>query len=126
MHETRRARLEMLIKSKGGKLADLNEALGLPRNATKLARIRNANARLDRGTVYVMGDREAREIEEKLGLERGWMDTPPTYAELLGEEDPRSKVMVLMEALPEDQWSTAVRLLDALAKPVAPKNGTTG
>lgn len=54
VHETRRARLEMLVQQHGGKLAELNEALGLARNATKLARIRNANARLERGTVYVM------------------------------------------------------------------------
>lgn len=126
VHETRRARLEMLVQQHGGKLAELNEALGLPRNATKLARIRNANARLERGTVYVMGDREARDIEEKLGLERGWMDTPPSYAEMHGEDDPRAKVMALMESLPQDEWATAVRLVGALAQPKEARNGTTG
>ncbi len=116
----------MLVQQHGGKLAELNEALGLPRNATKLARIRNANARLERGTVYVMGDREARDIEEKLGLERGWMDTPPSYAEMHGEDDPRAKVMALMESLPQDEWATAVRLVGALAQPKEARNGTTG
>lgn len=70
-----------------------------------------------------MGDNLARKIEERLGLEHGWMDTPPTYAELLGDEDPRTKVMQLMEAMPADQWATAVRLLDALAQPTQ-KTGT--
>lgn len=64
-----------------------------------------------------MGDPLARKIEERLELEKGWMDTPPTYAELHGEQDPRTKVMLLMEAMPPDQWATAVRLLDALAQP---------
>ena len=67
----------------------------------------------------------AREIEEKLSLETGWMDTPPSYAELQGDDDPRAKVMLLMESMPPDQWPTAVRLLDALAQP-AKGNGTTG
>lgn len=71
-----------------------------------------------------MGSPMAREIETSLGLETGWMDTPLTWAEALGQEDPRAKVMQLMEAMPPDQWSTAVRLLDALAQPAA-RNGTT-
>lgn len=124
--ETRRARLEILVRRHGGKLANLNEALGYERTHTQLARIRNKNNRTDRpGKGYVMGDQQARDIEEKLGLEHGWMDTPPTYAELHGEQDPRSKALILMDALPPDQWDTALRLLDALAKPTQ-ENGTTG
>ena len=45
--ETRRARLEMLIKRFGGKLADLNEALGYERTHSQLARIKNKNQRSD-------------------------------------------------------------------------------
>jgi hypothetical protein len=71
-----------------------------------------------------MGDAMAREIEEKLSLPVGWMDTPPSYLEINGDNDPRTKVMQLMEAMPPDQWQTAVRLLDALAQP-AKGNGTT-
>jgi len=74
---------------------------------------------------YQMGDAMAREIEQKLSLDVGWMDTPPSYAELHGEDDPRTKVMLLMEAMPPDQWATAVRLLDALAQP-AKATGTHG
>jgi hypothetical protein len=122
--ETRRNRLEMLIK-KHGSIAELNTALGLSRTDPKLALIRNANKRGDRAKPHQMGDAMAREIEEKLSLGTGWMDTPPSYAELHGEEDPRTKVMQLMEAMPPDQWQTAVRLLDALAKPTQ-ATGTTG
>lgn len=124
--ETRRARLEMLIKRYGGKLADLNEALGYERTHSQLARIKNKNQRSDRpGKFFAMGDDQAREIEKKLSLDVGWMDTPPSYAELHGEDDPRTKVMLLMEAMPPDQWSTAVRLLDALAQP-SQATGTHG
>lgn len=74
-----------------------------------------------------MGSPMAREIEAALNLPIGWMDTPLTCAELHGEDDPRTKAMQLMEALPPDQWATAVRLLDALAQPAATRaNGTTG
>lgn len=124
--ETRRTRLEMLIKRYGGKMADLNEALGYERTHSKLARIKNKNQRSDRpGKFFVMGDDQAREIEQKLSLGLGWMDTPPSYLELLGDDDPRTKVMQLMEAMPPDQWATAVRLLDALAQP-AKATGTHG
>ena len=72
-----------------------------------------------------MGDDLARKIEERLTLEAGWMDTPPSYAELHGEEDPRTKVMQLMESLPPDQWATVVRVVDAIAKPII-STGTNG
>lgn len=122
--ETRRTRLEMLLKRFGGKLANLNEALGYERTHSQLARIKNKNQRTDRpGKYFEMGDELAREIEAKLSLEKGWMDTPPSYQELLGDNDPRTKVMQLMEAMPPEQWQTAVRLLDALAQP-AQSNST--
>lgn len=115
----------MLIK-KHGKLADLNEALGYERTHSQLARIRNKNMRTDRpGKFYSMGDEQAREIEQKLSLDLGWMDTPPSYAELHGEEDPRAKVLLLMEAMPPDQWATVVRLVDAVAQPTK-ATGTDG
>ena len=71
----------MLIK-KYSTIAALNEALGLEKTNARLSQIQNASIRSDRGTPYEMGDPTAREIEEKLGLEKGWMDTPPTYEEL--------------------------------------------
>lgn len=114
----------MLIK-KHGSIAELNVLMEWPRTDPKLAQIRSANMRSGRDKPYQMGDAMAREIEEKLSLGLGWMDTPPSYSEMLGDDDPRTKVMQLMEAMPPDQWATAVRLLDALAQP-AQATGTQG
>lgn len=122
--ETRRARLEILIAQHGG-IAELNEKLTWSRTDPKLSQIRNANTRPGRDKPYQMGDAMAREIEEKLKLERGWMDTPPSYTEIHGENDQRAKVMLLMERLPDDQLAVAARLLDALAEQPPQKNGTT-
>lgn len=122
--ETRRIRLGMLVK-KHGTVANLNRAIGWEETNARLYQIHNRSIRADRGTLYEMGDPTAREIEEKLSLGLGWMDTPPAYDELHGEDDPRTKVMLLMEAMPPDQWATVVRLVDALAQP-AQDNGTTG
>ncbi len=126
VEETRRHRLQMLVK-KHDSMASLCEKLGYARNETAtLTRILNANVRHDRGgEPYNMGSPMARKIEEKLSLGLGWMDTPPSYAELHGEEDPRAKVMLLMEAMPPDQWATVVRLVDAVAQPT-PSTGTHG
>lgn len=59
----------------------------------------------------------ARDIELKLGLPAGLMDTPLSYSEIHNEEDPRALVMSLMEAMPSSEWATVVRLVDALAQP---------
>lgn len=121
--ETRLTRLAMLVKQHGGSLAALNEAIGLDRTDATLSQIRTKAPHSRTGKPRVMGDDLARKIEEKLSLGLGWMDTPPSYAELHGEEDPRTKVMLLMEALPPDQWPTAVRLLDALTQPATGTHG---
>ena len=123
--ETRLIRLKMLIKRYNDKLADLNEAIGLVRTDSTLSQIHNQSVHSTTGTPRAMGDVLARRIEKALNLERGWMDTPPSYEELSGANDMRAKALAVMEAMPEDQWATALRLLDALAKPTA-KNGTTG
>lgn len=118
VEETRRERLRLLVDQEGG-LANLCARLSLSRKETSgLSRILNANIRHERGGVpYVMGSQMARDIEIKLALPVGQMDTPITYAELHSAEDPRTKVMSLMEAMPRSEWATVVRLLDALAQP---------
>lgn len=121
--ETRLVRLRMLVKKHNDSLADLNEAIGLVRTDATLSQIRTKAPHSKTGKPRVMGDDLARKIEERLSLEAGWMDTPPSYAELHGEEDPRTKAWLLMEALPPDQWPTAVRLLDALAQPATGTHG---
>lgn len=109
-----------MLLEKHRTFAAINEALDWPRTDSRLSRIKNANTRTDRdGKVFQMGDAIAREIEAKLGLPLGHMDTPLTYAEIYGEDDPRAKVMLLMEAMPSSEWATVVRLLDALAQPAA-------
>lgn len=121
--EIRRMRLEMLISRYNGKLANLNEALGLERNHSQLARIRNRNARTDRpGKYFDMGDEQAREIEEKLSLDRGWMDTPPTYSDLHGENDPRSALIKATEDMSAADLYTALRLVTALKSPSSDSN----
>lgn len=121
--ETRLARLQMLVKQHGGSLAALNVAMGLDRTDATLSQIRTKAPHSKTGKPRVMGDDLARKIEEKLSLGLGWMDTPLSYAEMHGQEDPRTKVMQLLEGMPPDQLQTAVRLLDALTQPAT---GTEG
>lgn len=114
--ETRKQRLAML-KERYKTWAALNEAIGWSPADPRLSQIASGSLRSGRGTPYVMGDLTARKIEEALQLAEGWMDTPPTYAELHNQEDPRALVMTLMEAMPSSEWTTVVRLVDALAQP---------
>lgn len=118
VEDTRRERLKRLAQQEGG-LANLCAKLSLSRKETSgLSRILNANIRHERGGVpYVMGSQMARDIEQKLDLPTGFMDTPLSYAELHNEEDPRALVMSLMEAMPSSEWATVVRLVDAIAQP---------
>ena len=123
--ETRRARLSILVKQHGNSLAALNEVLGLDRTDATLSQIRTQAKHSKTGKPRVMGDDLARKIEEKLNLPVGWMDTPPTYAELAGDNDPRAMIEHLVQEMPPEDWPTALRLLSALKKP-EPKNGTSG
>jgi hypothetical protein len=122
VQETRKSRL-ILLKKKYGRWVDLNLAIGWEKTNPRLSQIYKGTLRSDRNIPYAMGDETAREIEVKLGLPIGWMDTPATYDEILGSEDQRAKVLQLMEAMPPDQWATVVRLVDALSQPVL-KDGT--
>jgi hypothetical protein len=74
--ETRRQRLAILVKQHGT-VAKLNRAMGWEDTNARLYQIHNRSVRADRGTLYEMGDPTARQIEKKLGLDEGWMDTPP-------------------------------------------------
>lgn len=126
VEETRRLRLQMLVNQHKG-MANLCEKLGYARNETAtLTRILNGNIRHDRGgKPYNMGSPMAREIETTLALEEGWMDTPPSYADLHGQSDPIGKAVQVLEAMEPEARYQALRLLDALAQP-APANGTSG
>ena len=122
--ETRRQRLQILL-DKAGSLASLNEAVGLSRTDATLSQIKNQSPHHKTGKPRAMGDELARRIEAAMKLPEGWMDTPPTYAELLGEGNPLSKATSLLSAMEPEQLYTAIRLLDAITKPPE-ANGTTG
>lgn len=118
--ETRVARLNMLVKQFGS-IAELNTAIGWARTDPKLAQIRKGHARSQTGKAYKMGESMAAEIENALKLPRGWMDTPPTYAELHNlredEHDPRMMAHKIMDGLSDDKIELALRLLTAFAQP---------
>ena len=121
---TRRQRLAELA-ARYDKLADLNTAVGFERTDATLSQIRTQAPHSKTGKPRMMGDDLARRIEHNLGLEHGWMDTPPTQAEIHGEPDQRSMMMELMNSLPPEELATAMRMLSALKEPAAPlKNGT--
>jgi hypothetical protein len=114
VEETRRIRLGMLA-TKMGSAANL---------AHKLSR---AEAQISQYVTQKrnIGSDFARYVETTLELEVGWMDTPPTYAEMHGDTDPISKAMMVMEAMDDSQRYQALRLLDALTQPAPPlKTGT--
>jgi hypothetical protein len=124
VQDTRRQRVGIL-KTRFGTWAELNSAIGWERTNTRLSQIHSGTLRSDRGTPYTMGDDTAREIELALKLEYGWMDTPPSYAEVHGKPDPISQAVRLLEAMEPEARYQALRLLDALAQPPA-ANGTHG
>lgn len=121
--ETRRARLKQLIEQHGTIVA-LNVAIGWESTNTRLSQIHSRSKRSDRGTIYEMGDATAREIEEKLQLPTGWMDTPPGYE---AADDRRiAHAIRVMEAMPEWQRDQAIKILDTIAEPASapPLTGT--
>jgi hypothetical protein len=120
---TRRVRLEMLIQRHNGNLAELNERLGWERTNATLYQVRTQSKHSKTGKPRVMGDDVARAIEIKMGLQEGWMDTPPTYTELGSPPDARSRAHILLDSIAEEDWPAALRVLDALAQPTQ-KNGT--
>ena len=114
-----------MLLDRYGTLAALNEALGLARTDATLSQIKNQSAHHKTGKPRAMGDDLARKFEAALELQEGWMDTPPTYADLHGQPDAISKAVQLLEAMEPAAQYQAVRLLDALAQPQK-ANGTTG
>ena len=124
VEETRRLRLQMLVDQHHG-MANLCEKLGYARNETAtLTRILNGNVRHDRGgKPYNMGSPMAREIEEKLALPVGWMDTPPSQAEQYGRSEPLDKLAQLLATMEPEMQYKVVRMVGALAQPADGTNG---
>lgn len=65
------------LVEKHGTVADLNAALGRTRTDATLTQIKNKAPNTRTGKVRSMGSDLAREIEEKLGMERGTLDHEP-------------------------------------------------
>lgn len=118
--ETRRKRLEMLIE-RHGTIAALNTAMGIDKTDATLSQIRTQAPHSKTGKPRTMGDDKARDIEARLQLPRGWMDTPPSYAEL-HPDDRIAHAMKVMESMSAYQLDQAVRVLATLAEPM--RNGT--
>ena len=117
--ETRAERLEELIVLHGS-IATLNERIGLDRTDSTLSQIRNASPHNTTGMPRSMGDQMARRIEERLGLERGYMDTPIT----MPLPDPRTAHLLhIWEAMSGPQRDTTMKIVTAIAEPGDGTNG---
>lgn len=112
--ETRLLRLQMLVKKHNGSLADLNEAIGLVRTDATLSQIRTKAPHSKTGKPRVMGDDLARKIEERLSLPTGWMDTPPSYAELADKTDTVRELFMVMQTMNTQDLYQAKAVLLAL------------
>lgn len=80
VHENRRAWVA-LLRRRYKTLSALNVALGRNHLDATFSQILNRATDSRRGKVREMGERLAREIEDKLGLELGALDRPPPAAE---------------------------------------------
>ena len=123
VEETRRERLQILI-AKEGSLTGLLEKLGLARtDNSRISRIANANIRHDRGgKPYVMGSPMARQIEEKLDLPTGWMDTPPGLSETYDTSAPLERLAELLACMEPEMQYKVVRMVAALNEPAEGTN----
>lgn len=75
--EIRKENLNLLIEQHGS-IANLNTVLGRKRTDATLSQIRKGLTHSGSDKVRVMGDTLARDIEKKLKLGLGWMDTDHT------------------------------------------------
>ena len=75
--EIRRENLNLLIEQHGS-IANLNTSLGRKRTDATLSQLRKGLTHSGSNKVRVMGDTLARDIEKRLSLGLGWMDTDHT------------------------------------------------
>lgn len=122
VQETRRQRLG-LLKEKYGRWVDLNAALNWESTNARLSQIHSGTLRSDRGTPYTMGDDTAREIEQKLNLPLGWMDTPPSAADTYGTNEPLERMAALFAVMEPEMQYKVVRMVAALNEQADGTNG---
>lgn len=94
VEENRRDWLVALIEQHGS-IAALNIKLDRDRTDATLSQIKNQSTHHKTGKPRTMGSEVARDIEEKLGLERGALDYPP---------QPTAEASHLMAAEPIAQY----------------------
>lgn len=80
LNEIRRNNLE-LIRLRYGSMSAVNVAVGRKCTDSTFTQIRNRVFNSSTGYYREMGTRIARELEEKLRLDEGWMDRPHESAE---------------------------------------------
>lgn len=116
--EIRRDRLELLIREHGS-IAALNELLGFERTDSTLSQIRTQAKHSKTKRPRVMGDELARRIEERLHLERGWMDTSAEL-ERRASDQRTVEILDMLNRLPAwqvDQVASIVRAFAATPTP---------
>jgi len=109
--EIRHANLLLLIQQHG-KLADLNEKIGLARTDATLSQIKNRN-KTSRGNPKSMGDELARRIESELNLDRGWMDNDHTVTY---RSNAVATVVEAMESMDAQQQYQVLKVVAALTE----------
>ena len=112
----------MLIDEHGS-LAALNDKLEMDRTDATLYQIKNKSPHHKTKKPRAMGDELARRIEVALGLEVGWMDTPPSLAEQFGHSGPLEQITRLVAAMEPEMQYAAIRMLAALPEPAEGTNG---
>ncbi len=111
-----------MLKEKYGRWVDLNAAIGWESTNARLSQIHSGTLRSDRGTPYTMGDDTAREIEKKLDLPTGWMDTPPGLSETYGTSAPLERLAELLACMEPEMQYKVVRMVAALNEPAEGTN----
>lgn len=84
VEEVRLERL-LLLKARHGSFAAINKIIGRDATDSTLSQIANRSTGSKTAKPKTMGSPQARLLEEKLDLERGWMDTDPA---LIGAGSP--------------------------------------
>lgn len=111
--ETRHERLLLLIEQHGTvqRIADLTD-----KSYAQISQLKNRAPHSKSGVPRQIGHAQARELEVKLGLPAGWMDTPiePDEKGNFGAGmSPRAlSIAQRLSALPEERQARAYALLD--------------
>jgi len=123
IEDVRRDRLALLEKEAGSQ-ANLSKII--EKSPAQISQWKNASQTTS-GRKRAMHSDTAREIEEKVGKPRGWMDTPLSYGEatpaVITIDAALDTMMVAIDELPLDQREQVSKALAVLA--LAPDSANT-